>query len=74
MLNNSLLWVFSGLFIGVLFFSRYFCNRRAEAIRRQFEVEAREERLKAKEERSSLELAYKDREAELERAIMGSKP
>ncbi len=71
MLDNSLLWVFSGLFIGVLFFSRYFCNRRAEAIRRQFEVEAREERLKAKEERSSLELAYKDREAELERAIMG---
>ncbi|MGC6455482.1 MAG: ribonuclease Y [Coraliomargaritaceae bacterium] len=70
MLINSSPWVFLGLFLGTLALFWYLCKRKSASLRRQFEVEAREERLKAKEEHSHLELAYKDREAELERAIM----
>ena len=70
MLNNTILWVYSGLFIGALGFAWYVCKRKTEAIRRQFDVEGREERLKVNETRSGLELALKDREAELEREML----
>lgn len=71
MLSNTIFWVYSGLFIGALGFFWYICKKKSEALRQQFEVDAREERLKSKEERSNLELAFKNREADLERASKG---
>jgi len=73
MLNDAITWVCAGILAGSLacvWILRRRCNRRVEALRLQYDVEAREERLALKEERGNLDLAYRDREAELERAVM----
>ena len=69
---DQIVWFLSGIALGVvvywLLIARRF-ERREEALRLKFDVEAREAQLTLREEKSTFELEFKSRQAELERSI-----